>query len=71
MGDVRFAADITVGVAVAKGDFAAFVLDADIPALLRSGALGSVGGQPEFYRDTHTSGLRGLELPLKVNGMGH
>ena len=38
MGDVRFAADITVGVAGSKGNFAAFVWDAETPALLREGA---------------------------------
>ena len=32
-GEVRHAADITVGVAGVKGKFAAFVLDSDIPAL--------------------------------------
>ena len=33
-GDVGFAADVTVGLAGAKGQFTAFVLDSDIPALL-------------------------------------
>ena len=38
-GCVCFAADITVGIAVAKGTFTALASDADIPALLRRGAL--------------------------------
>ena len=37
LGDVRYAADITVGVAGNEGSFAAFVLGADIPAFLREG----------------------------------
>ena len=44
-GDVCFAADITVGIAGAKGTFTAFVLDADIPALLCKGALEALAGQ--------------------------
>ena len=43
MGDVRFAANITVGIAGAEGNFTAFVLDADIPASLRKGALEALG----------------------------
>ena len=35
MGDVRSAAEITVGIAGANGNFTVFVLDADTPALLR------------------------------------
>ena len=40
MGDVRFAADITVGTAGAEGSFVAVVLDVDPPALSRRGAMG-------------------------------
>ena len=42
MGDLRLAADITAGIAGARGNFAAFVLDADIPAFAHRG-VGSSG----------------------------
>ena len=70
-GDVCFAADITVGIAGAKGTFTAFVLDADIPALLCKGALEALAGQLDSARNTLTLGTRGIEIPLKVNSMGH
>ena len=47
-GKVRFAADITVGTASCTGAFAALVLDADTPAILRRGALGAPRGQSDF-----------------------
>ena len=43
-GVVRRAEDIPVGVAGSKCKFTAFVLDADIPALLRRGAPETLGG---------------------------
>ena len=52
MGDVRLAAGITAGIAGDKRNFSAFVLDAEIPALLRK------GGRLDFSRDTLTLGLR-------------
>ena len=48
MGDVRFAADKTRGIAGAKGNSTAFVLDADIPALFRKMVSESLGGRPDF-----------------------
>ena len=69
MWGVRLAADSTAGVAGAKGNFAAFVLDADIPALSHRGASEALGGQLGFSRDSSTSGLRGGGDPLKVNDM--
>ena len=71
LGGVRFVADITVGVAGATRNFAAFVLDADIPAVLHRGASESLGGQLDFSRVTLTSGFRGAQIPPKVNDMGH
>ena len=52
MGEVKHAADIKVGIAGCKGTFTAFVLDADIPALLRKGALDALGAQLNFEKDT-------------------
>ena len=70
-GNVCFAADITAGIAGAKGAFTACGLDADIPALLRKGASAALAGQSDFARNTLTLGPRGIEIPLKVNAMGH
>ena len=50
MGHVKFAADITVGGAGAKGAFTARALDADIPAVLRRGASEALGGRLDFFR---------------------
>ena len=44
-GDARRAADIPAGIAGNQGKLATFVLDADIPSLLRKGALEALGGQ--------------------------
>ena len=64
MGVARFAVDITADRAGAKGDFTAFVLDADIPALLRRGASEALGGQLEFPGDTLPLGFaRGGNSP--------
>ena len=71
MGGVCHAADITVGIAGSKGTFTAFVLDADIPALLRKGALEALAGQLDFARNALTLGSRGVEIPLQVNDAGH
>ena len=46
-------------------------MDADIPALLRKGALEAPSGQLDFARNTLTLGTRGIETPLKVNATGH
>ena len=45
LGEVRYAADIPVGIAGNTGMFTASVLEADIPALLRKGAMEALGGQ--------------------------
>ena len=46
-----------------------FALDADIPALLRKGALGALAGQLDLARSTLTFGSRGIEIPHKVNAI--
>ena len=45
LGQVRRGADVTFGTAGRRGTHTAFALEADIPALLREGALGALGGQ--------------------------
>ena len=47
-GEVRRAADMPVGIAGNGDKFTAFELDADIPAFLRKGAMGALGGQLDF-----------------------
>ena len=69
-GNVCFAADITVGIAGTAATFTALVLDAEIPALLRNGAI-ALAGQLDFVRNSLTLGSRGIEIPLQVNAMGH
>lgn len=71
MGGARFVADTTAGIAGAKGNSTASVLVADIPDLLRKGSLDALGGQLDFSRDAPASGSRGVEIPPKVNDMGH
>ena len=62
-GEVRRAADIPVAVVGRRGKFTAFVLGADIPALLREGALEAMGGQLDFPRDLLTLRKRGVGTP--------
>ena len=68
---MKRAADIKVGIASSKGAFTAFVLDAEIPALLRKGALEALGAQLDFGRSTSPLLLRGVCALLRVNVMGH
>ena len=70
-GEVKHAADIKVGVAGRRGAFTAFVLDADIPAVLREGALEALGGQLDFERDALSFRTHGMNDPLNANEMGH
>ena len=53
------------------GTLVTFLLDADIPALWRQNALGSLGGQLGFSRNISTLGRLGIDVPLRVGGMGH
>ena len=70
-GEVRYAADITAGIAVSQGSFTAFVLDADTPALLRGGALEALSGQLDSPRDVLTLRSQGAGTPLLVDRMGY
>ena len=69
-GEARNAADSPAGIVGGRGKFAAFFLGADIPALLRTGALEALGGQLGCARNVLTLGEMGVDVPLKVNGMG-
>ena len=59
-----------VGIAGGHGETATSLLDADIRALLRRGALGSLVGQLELPRDNLRLGRLGIETPLAGEGMG-
>ena len=63
MDDVRYAADISADIAGAKDNFAAVALAADLPALLRKGALGALRGKLDFSWYSLTFGFRGWEFP--------
>ena len=52
------------------GKFAAFALEADIPALLRKGALEALGGQVDFSRGLSPLRKQGVRTPLQLNHMG-
>ena len=71
LGEVRHAVDILAGVAGKKGNFTAFVLEADIPALLRKGAMEKLGGQLDFLHGSRALHPQGVKIPLGVNRMGH
>ena len=69
LGEVRFAAEISVGIAGGRGKFAAFLLAADIPLLLRQGALGALGGwQVDSNRNALSVVFSGEERNLLVTG---
>ena len=42
------------------------MLDADIPAFLRNGAVGALGGQLDFPRDALVLRKQGVAIPLRV-----
>ena len=70
-GEVKHAADSKVGVAGCKGACAAFVLGAEIPALVCEEALEALGAQLDFEKDTLSRLRHGVRVPLRVNAMGH
>ena len=66
----RHAAEIPAGVAGFSGKFTAFVVGADIPALLRKGAKEELGWQLDFSRDPLVFLKHGAKIPIRVNRMG-
>ena len=71
MCDARFAADISASIAGSKGNFAAFVLVAEIPALLRGGAFEALRERLGFPRDILALGFRGVGISPEVHKTGH
>ena len=71
IGEVKHVADIKVGIAGCKGASTAFVLGAEIPALLGKGASEALGAQLGFEEDTLSLLRRGVRVPPRVNAMGH
>ena len=71
IGEVKHAADTKVGIAGCMGAFTACVLGAEIPALLRRGALESPGAQLDCEENTLSLLRHGVRVPLRVNAMGH
>ena len=70
LGEVRFAAGIPVGTASCGGKSTAFAPEADIPALLREGALEALGAQVNFSCDVLSPRGQGVDIPLEVTRMG-
>ena len=69
-GQEHHAADFPVGVAGHRGMFTAFALEADIPALLRKGAMEAIGGQLDFLHGSFNLRRRGAQIPPRVNRAG-
>ena len=70
-GAVRREADIPVGIDGGRGEFAAFLTEADFPALLREGALGALGGQFDSPPNIPTLREQWVETPLILSCAGH
>ena len=74
IGEDKDAADIKAGIAGCTGAFAAFVLGAEIPALLGAGApeaQGALGAQLDFEEDALSLSRHGVRVPFRINAMGH
>ena len=71
IGEVQNAADISVGIAGFKGTCTAFVMEAEIPALLCKGALEALGARLDFAKDALLLERRSTCVPLGLNAMGH
>ena len=67
---MRDTAAFTEGAGGDKASFAALVSDAGIPALLRKGPWGALGGLLDFLRGTLTLGPPGVDILLQGNNMG-
>ena len=65
MREVRDGADLTVRIAGDEGPLAAFVLDVEIPALLRDEDLEALSGQLDFARDELALKSLVVDIPIK------
>ena len=70
LGEARCAADISLGIAGNRTKFTAFAVEADIPALLRKGAMGALGGQLVVSRDISTLRKQGADNPTRLDNLG-
>ena len=68
--EVCRAAYIPVGVAGNWGMLVAFVTGAEIPALLRKGAMEAPGWRLDFLRGPLTLRRQGVQIPLRMNRVG-
>ena len=68
--EARCAADIRVGQAGNRGKPTAFALGAEIPALLREGALEALARQWDVSRDISMLRNQGLDIPLELTNLG-
>ena len=60
-----------MGIAGIRGIFTAFALEAEIPALLREGAMEALGGQLDFLRGSFNLPRQGVQKRLGVDRVGH
>ena len=67
--EVKHAADIKVGISGRTGAATAFVLEADIPALLRKGASAALGGRLVFEYNISTIRKHGVNALPRANDM--
>ena len=71
VGDVHQAALIPIAFAGCTGQFMAYVVDAEIPALSGKGALETLGAHLNFRQRVLTLEALGADIPLKVSAVGH
>ena len=71
LGEVLCAADSSGGIEGKCGAPTTFAPEAEIPALLRRGALGALGWQMDSFREISTLRERVVGLRLTLNSLGH
>ena len=71
IGNVHKAAVIPIAIVGCTGQFMAYVVDAEIPALLGKEALETLGAHLNFCRRVLTLEELGADIPLKVSTVGH
>ena len=71
MGDIQFVVDAPVGIAGGRGTSTTVLVEADIPSLLHKGALESLEGKSDIYRNGLRAGMLGIQVPSDANVAGH